>query len=94
MHKEFDDAFINSFDKEEEDEVVDKERELELEIEQETYSKREKANGKSTSLIDRLKGTDRKKKKAEEPVSESNVDNWFFKNFGKIFDDEEDQPLR
>jgi cell division protein FtsZ len=46
--------------------------------------------------MDRLKGNKREKKRASEPVSEPNVDNWFFKNFGlsKLFDDDEDQPLR
>lgn len=88
-----DDTFYNRFNEEEEDEATENEHELELEIEQDTYSKREKVNGKNTSLIDRLKGTDRKKKKAGEPVSEPNVDNWFYKKFGKIFDDDEDQPL-
>lgn len=34
------------------------------------------------------------KTKKDEPVSESNIDNWFYKNFGsKIFNDDEDQPL-
>ncbi|WP_347838644.1 cell division protein FtsZ [uncultured Draconibacterium sp.] len=33
-------------------------------------------------------------KKKDEPVTESNIDNWFYKNFGsKIFNDDEDQPL-
>jgi len=46
--------------------------------------------------MDRLKGKDKSKAKRNEPVTESNVDNWFFKNFGlgKLFEDDEDQPLR
>jgi len=47
--------------------------------------------------MDRLTGSDKKKKKPAEPVSESNVDNWFYKNFGlkKIFEEDvEDQPLK
>ena len=37
----------------------------------------------------------RKEKKDDEPVKESNVDNWFFKNFGlgKLFDDDEGQDM-
>jgi cell division protein FtsZ len=96
MRNEFDDAFVNRFNEDKEEGIVGNERELELEIEKETYIKREKVNSKNTSLIDRLKGSDKKKKKAGEPVSESNVDNWFYKNFGlkKIFEeDEEDQPF-
>lgn len=92
-----DDSLNIHFTDEEEHEVVENERVYEFESEQETYIKREKVNSKGTSLMDRLKGAEKKKRKAEEPVSESNVDNWFFKNFGlgKIFDDdEEDQPLR
>ena len=37
---------------------------------------------------------ERTKTKKDEPVAESNIDNWFYKNFGsKIFNDDEDQPL-
>ncbi|MCD6354751.1 MAG: cell division protein FtsZ [Prolixibacteraceae bacterium] len=41
------------------------------------------------------KRTNRKKKREDEPVTESNIDNWFYKNFGigKLFDEDEDQPL-
>jgi cell division protein FtsZ len=97
MYKEFEDAFSNQFVNEEEEQLVENENVIELEVEQETYSKRDKVNNKSTSLIDRLKGTDRKKRKMEEPVSESNVDNWFYKNFGlkKIFEEDvDDQPFK
>ena len=35
-----------------------------------------------------------KTNKKDEPVAESNIDNWFYKNFGsKIFNDDEDQPM-
>ena len=36
----------------------------------------------------------KKRKKVDEPVAESNIDNWFYKNFGlgKLFEDE-DQPM-
>lgn len=35
-----------------------------------------------------------KPSKKDEPVAESNIDNWFYKNFGsKIFNDDEDQPM-
>ncbi len=94
LYKEEEETFNSRFNEEEEDEIVENEREFEPEIEHDSYFKREKTNGKSTSIMDRLKGTERKKKKVGEPVSESNVDNWFYKKFGRIFDDEEDQPLR
>jgi len=31
----------------------------------------------------------KEKSRKDEPVTESNVDNWFFKNFGKLFDDDD-----
>jgi len=38
--------------------------------------------------------TPKSKSKKETPLVESNIDNWFYKNFGsKIFNDEEDQEL-
>ena len=96
MHKEFEDAFNNRFINEEEEEIEEKEKVFELEVEQETYSKREKEVSRKTSIIDRLKGSEKKKKKPAEPVTESNVDNWFYKNFGlgKLFEDDDDQPMR
>jgi cell division protein FtsZ len=96
MHKEFEDAFNNRFSNEEEEEIKEKEKVFELEVEQETYSKREKDVSRKTSIIDRLKGSEKKKKKPAEPVTESNVDNWFYKNFGlgKLFEDDDDQPMR
>ncbi|WP_346856705.1 cell division protein FtsZ [uncultured Draconibacterium sp.] len=48
---------------------------------------------KKKSWIKKDKPTKTKTKK-DEPVAESNIDNWFYKNFGsKIFSDDEDQPL-
>ncbi len=48
---------------------------------------------KKKSWIKKDKPTKTKAKK-DEPVTESNIDNWFYKNFGsKIFSDDEDQPL-
>uniref|UniRef100_UPI003217EE64 cell division protein FtsZ n=1 Tax=uncultured Draconibacterium sp. TaxID=1573823 RepID=UPI003217EE64 len=48
---------------------------------------------KRRSWIKKDKPTKTKAKK-DEPVTESNIDNWFYKNFGsKIFSDDEDQPL-
>lgn len=35
---------------------------------------------------------EKEKSRKDEPVTESNVDNWFFKNFGKLFD-EDDQNM-
>lgn len=48
----------------------------------------------ATSFLKRNKKPERKKKR-NEPVSESNINNWFFKNMGidKLFEDDEDQQL-
>jgi len=96
MHKEFEDAFNNRFINEEEEEIEEKENVFELEVEQETYSKREKDISRKTSIIDRLKGSEKKKKKPAEPVAEANVDSWFYNKFklGKLFEDDDDQPMR
>jgi len=96
MENEFEDDFNNRFINEEEEEIEEKENVFELEVEQETNSKREKVNNRSVSLMDRLKGSEKKKRKAAEPVAEANVENWFYKNFGleKLFGDDDDQPMR
>jgi len=83
---------------EEENEKVVEERihEFEFAVETKPPVKQEKELVKTTTFMDRLKGKDKSKAKRNEPVTESNVDNWFFKNFGlgKLFEDDEDQPLR
>ena len=38
---------------------------------------------------DKKKRARKEKSRKDEPVTESNVDNWFFKNFGKLFDDDD-----
>ncbi len=68
---------------------------LEFEHQEEEYrSKPVKEPVRSTSLIGRFTSSEKKKKKTGETVAESNIENWFVKKFGGIFDDEEDQPLR
>ncbi|MCF6357680.1 MAG: hypothetical protein L3J54_07725, partial [Draconibacterium sp.] len=62
------------------------------------FTVRNKSRKESASISRREKREKRAKKqkaKTDEPVTESNVDNWFFKNFGlgKLFDDGEDQPM-
>ncbi len=69
--------------------------ELEEEVIKKAAPKREKVFSENNSSIKRRKRTEKRKKKESEPVSESNVDNWFFKNFGlgKLFEEDEDQPM-
>lgn len=57
-------------------------------------SKPEKESVRNTSIISRFTSAEKKKKKTGEAVTESNIENWFVKKFGGIFDDEEDKPLR
>ena len=54
------------------------------------------STAKNPSFIKRITGNNSKKQKPPVPVPEASVDNWFFKNFGlsKLFEDEEDQPMR
>jgi cell division protein FtsZ len=61
----------------------------------EVFTIKEKKVKEKSSFSKRKKRNEKRKAKTDEPVSESNVDNWFFKNFGlgKLFDDGEDQPM-
>lgn len=66
-----------------------------IEEEAEVFTIKEKVKKEGISFSRRKKRTQKRKEKTDEPVSESNVDNWFFKNFGlgKLFDDGEDQSM-
>jgi cell division protein FtsZ len=61
----------------------------------EVFTIKEKVVKEKPFSARRKKKTEKRKAKTDEPVSESNVDNWFFKNFGlgKLFDDGEDQAM-
>ncbi|WP_303923469.1 cell division protein FtsZ [Draconibacterium sediminis] len=54
-----------------------------------------KSTGFGWKSKEKTKTREKVEKKKDEPVTESNIDNWFYKNFGsKIFNDgDEDQPL-
>ncbi|MDO8952008.1 MAG: cell division protein FtsZ [Draconibacterium sp.] len=75
---------------------VENKPELELEIRNESNGKREKVHAESTSFLNRIKRNDKRKQESQKPVTEANVDNWFYKNFGlgKLFEDDDDQPMR
>lgn len=82
-----------------EQEELNEEMEEEEEVVDIKPPKREKVFSESSSFLKRNKrAAEKKKKKENEPVPESNVDNWFFKNFGlsKLFDEDEedDQPMK
>lgn len=63
--------------------------------EKQPFIKREKIVSETASFLKRNKKTEKRTRKENEPVAESNVDNWFFKNFGlgKWFEEEEDQAM-
>lgn len=65
------------------------------EAEDNIFKVRKKSRKENVSISRRKKRAEKQKQKADEPVTESNVDNWFFKNFGlaKLFDDGEDQSM-
>lgn len=54
-----------------------------------------KSKGFGWKTKEKTKTREKAEKKKDEPVTESNIDNWFYKNFGsKIFNDgDDDQPL-
>lgn len=58
-----------------------------------TVTDRSKKNGKKEPSVKNRNSKLRKQK--DEPVKESNVENWFYKNFGlgKLFEDDNDQSL-
>jgi len=65
------------------------------EAETNIFTVRKKSRKENATISRRKKRAEKQKQKADEPVTESNVDNWFFKNFGlgKLFDDGEDQSM-
>lgn len=85
-----DDFFVHQTN---EDEFKFNVHEFEHQVE-EDRNKPEKESVRNTSIISRFTSAEKKKKKAGEAVTESNIENWFVKKFGGIFDDEEDKPLR
>lgn len=73
-----------------------------IEIKEHEYVEREERSfDRNEEIVEkavfskRNRRAEKKRKKADQPVSESNVDNWFFKNFGlgKLFEDDDDQLL-
>lgn len=77
-------------EEEEQDELEFAEKQNEI------LSNPEKVIKENPSYIKRKIRAEKRKRRADEPVPESNVDNWFFKNFGlgKLFeDDNEDQAM-
>jgi cell division protein FtsZ len=63
-----------------------------IENEDEIFTIRERGKKEKSTATKRSRGT-KQKKKDDQPVSETSVDNWFFKKFGKFFNDGDDQTL-
>lgn len=96
LQNKADDFFNNGLNENEPEKTVKHIHEFEFEIEKESKVTPEKVTSKNPSLMERFKGRDKPKAKRNEPVPEASVDNWFFKNFGlgKLFEDDDDQPMR
>jgi cell division protein FtsZ len=96
------DRLASQFDLEEEEEEPEEE-EIKIKVktkpvevtEKKPTIKREKLFSETNIFSNRGKRAEKRRIKENEPVSESNVDNWFFKNFGlgKLFEDDDDQPM-
>lgn len=74
----------------------DDKAEVEEKMKKQSFVVTENVSAESRNFLKRNKKTEKRKVKAGEPVSESNVDNWFFKNFGlgRLFEeDDDDQSL-
>jgi cell division protein FtsZ len=56
--------------------------------------KKDKSEREQIRFASKMKREKKKKEKAEEPVTQSSIDNWFYKNFGlgRLFEDD-DQSL-
>ena len=96
LQNKADDFFNNGLNENEPEKTVKHIHEFEFEIEKESKVTPEKVTSKNPSLMERFKGRDKPKAIRNEPVPEASVDNWFFKNFGlgKLFEDDDDQPMR
>ncbi len=81
------------------DETVESQSEVEsyeLEEEEEVIEQPQKVYAEKSLFSRKKKRDQKKKKKVKEPVTQpSNIDNWFYKNFGigKLFEDDEGQSL-
>ncbi len=64
-----------------------------MEEKREIFTVKEKVRKGKTSFSNRTKRNKKQEDKKDEPVSELNVDNWFYKKFGKLFNDGDDQPM-
>jgi cell division protein FtsZ len=78
-------------------EVIFPEKEEEVDFNQPlkvTFEKRIKKKTDTDKSLFSSRKKKKKSKKIDEPVAESNIDNWFYKNFGlgRFFEDE-DQPM-
>ncbi len=70
-------------------------REEKKELEKQPFFVKEKVVEESRNFLKRNKRAEKRKVKINEPVPDSNVDNWFFKNFGlgRLFEEEDDQTM-
>lgn len=81
---------------EEDNFIMEEEREQpEVAEQEEVEPVREKVYAEEKRFFQKKKKQKKKKRKKEEPVGQSSIDNWFYKNFGigKLFEDDQGQSM-
>jgi cell division protein FtsZ len=85
------DTFENPFTGESEEEQI--ELDPRDEVVAEVFAVKEKVRKEKVSFSKQRKKVAKRKEKIDEPVIDSNVDNWFYKKFGKLFSEGDDQSM-
>jgi cell division protein FtsZ len=62
-------------------------------VESDIFTVKQKGEKEKSSATRREKRRKKRKEKIDEPVADSNIDSWFYKNFGKLFNDSDDQAM-
>jgi cell division protein FtsZ len=57
------------------------------------FTVKQKGKKEKPTVSRREKRKKKRKEKVDEPVTDSNIDSWFYKNFGKLFNDTDDQAM-
>jgi cell division protein FtsZ len=74
--------------------IFDEEEGNEFEsVESDIFTVKQKGEKEKISATRKEKRRKKRKEKVDEPVTDSNIDSWFYKNFGKLFNDGDDQPM-
>ena len=74
------------------DEPEEEENEFE-QVNEDIFTVKQKGEKEKITVSRREKRKKKRKEKVDEPVTDSNIDSWFYKNFGKLFNDSDDQAM-